>query len=135
MPSVLAFSKCHYVSSTMGWRFLFITCAHTGPNCRLMTHSHLQEGKDQVCSHAISCSLSSLITSAFESVMESNLLPQDAGPLCHLTFHSLPSPGFPRYPFIHQPVWEDEQLGELCIICPNPGSNSGHRFIVRRVNH
>ena len=28
---------------------------------------------------------------------------------------------FPKYPFIHQPVWEDEQLGELCAACPRPG--------------
>ena len=37
-------------------------------------------------------------------------------------------PGFPRYLFIHQPVCEDEQLGELCADCPCPGLNSGQRI-------
>ena len=36
---------------------------------------------------------------------------QLSGPPCDIrVFHSLPSPGFPRYPFIDQSVWEDEHL-------------------------
>ena len=81
----------------------------------------------KVSAHAVvvrSCGRSSPVTLAFEPVVEINLLPHDTGPLWHPSFHSLPSPGFPRYPFINQPVWEDEQLGELCPDCPRPGSNS-----------
>ena len=34
----------------------------------------------------------------------------------------------PRYPFIDQNFWEDEQLGELCVDCPRPGSNLGQQI-------
>ena len=37
-------------------------------------------------------------------------------------------PGYPRYPFIHRPICEDEQLCELCAPCLCPGSNSGRIF-------
>ena len=82
---------------------------------------------------------------------------QDTQPLSHPSFHSLPSPGFTKYTFIHQPVWVDEQLGELCLGGWTAGwavfgwmNNSwvscapaalvwdwtqANRFIVRRANH
>ena len=34
----------------------------------------------------------------------------------------------PRYQFIDQPVWKDEQLDELCADCPRPGSNLGQQI-------
>ena len=83
---------------------------------------------DKVGAHSIaarSCGHSPPLALAFELVVEIDPLGQDTGPLWHPTFHSLSSPGFPRYPFIYQSIWKDEQLGELCTDCLRPGSNSG----------
>ena len=74
-----------------------------------------------------SCGRSSPVTSDFELVVEINPLSRDTGPLWHPSFHSLPSLGCLRYPFINQFIWEDEQLGELCADCHRLGSNSGQR--------
>ena len=86
---------------------------------------------NKVGTHAIavcSCRRSSPVTLAFEPVVEINLLPRDTGLIWHPTSHSLPSPVLPRYPFIYQAIWKDEQLGELCATCLRPGSNSGQRI-------
>ena len=74
------------------------------------------------------CKCLSPVTLAFEPVVKINPLPWDTGPLWHLSFHSLPSPGFPSYPFINQPIWEDDHLDDMCVACPRPGSNLGQRI-------
>ena len=81
---------------------------------------------------ARSCGRSSPVALAFEPVVENNPICRDTGPLWHPTFHSLPSLCYSRYTFINQPVWEDEQLGELCAACL---SSRASWFVVRRANH
>ena len=58
--------------------------------------------------------------------MKINPLPRDTVPLTS----NFPQFTFPRYTFIYQPAWEDEQLGELCADCHRASG-----FVVRHANH
>lgn len=46
------------------------------------------------------------ITVVHVPVMGKNLLPNTTRPVSYSGFHGLPSPGFPRYTFIDQHMWE-----------------------------
>ena len=77
------------------------------------------------------CGRSPPVSWAIEPVVNSNPLPRDTWQVRHPSYHSLPSLGCPRYPFIDQRV--DENLGEVCAGCGDRTPARG--FVARHADH
>ena len=121
-------NRCNIISITIN---ITINISITEILKLVLQISNKTSSKGKVGAHAVAargCRRSSYVTSAFEPVVDINPLHRDTGPLWHPSFHSLPYLDYPKYPFIYQSVWEDEQLGELCTVCLRPRSNSGQRI-------
>lgn len=62
---------------------------------------------------------------AHEPVVGEIPLPRNIEQVWYLSYHSLPSQGFPRYTFINYSKRKDEQQDGLHADCPGQGSNPG----------